>query len=178
MTLRRVLFATCILLLVCASSFGQTVSSSVLGTVVDPAGSVVPGAEIRLTNTGTAAVNNATSDASGFFRIVNILAGTYSINVQAKGFKALTVTGIDLGTSEARDLGRLSLTLGNLTETISVTGEVAAVQTATSERSAVVDAEQLNTVAIKGRDMMSYVKLLPGVLDTSTARDAAGGSVL
>ena len=56
--------------------FGQTVSSSILGIVVDPAGSVVPGAEIKVTNHGTAAVTNTTSDAAGFFRVINISAGT------------------------------------------------------------------------------------------------------
>jgi hypothetical protein len=139
---------------------------------------VVPTAEIRLTNTGTAAVNTATTDSSGFFRLANIYAGTYSVNVAAKGFKALSVTAIDIGASETRDLGRLTLTLGNMTESISVTGEVAAVETASSDRSPLVDATQFNTVAIKGRDMMSYMKLLPGVIDTTTARDASGGTPL
>src|SRR5262249_32787438 len=97
---------------------------------------------------------------------------------QAKGFKLLTVSNIELGTSEARDLGKVVLTIGNVTESISVTGEVAAVQTATSHRSAGVELAQFNTLAIQSRGMMSYVKLLPGVLDTNTGRDAAGGSVL
>src|SRR5216684_386801 len=158
--------------------FGQAISSSILGTVVDPAGSVVPAAQIRLTNQGTAGVNSATTDGSGLFRIANVYAGTYSVSVEAKGFKTLTVTTIELGASETRDLGRLTLTLGNLTDSISVTGEVAAVETASSDRSPLVDASHFNTVAIKGRDMMSYMKLLPGVIDTSTGRDAAGGTPL
>jgi hypothetical protein len=175
----RTIFACALFALASVSSgFAQTISSSILGIVVDPAGSVVPGAEIRLTNQGTAAVNTILSDASGFFRITNVFAGSYTVAVQAKGFKALTINNIEVGTSEARDLGKIGLALGNLTETISVTGEVASVQTASSERSAVVESKELNTLAIKGRDMMSYAKLLPGVLDTSTGRDAAGGSFL
>src|SRR5438045_2975619 len=86
-----------------SAAFAQTVSSSILGIVVDPAGSVVPGAEIKLINQGTAAVNMSVSDASGFFRITNILAGNYAVTVQSKGFKALTISSIDLGTSEAHD---------------------------------------------------------------------------
>ena len=179
MTFRKIVLPISLLILGSASAlFGQSVASSILGTVVDPAGSVVPAAQIRLTNQGTAAVNTATTDGSGLFRIANIYAGTYSVNVQATGFKALTVTAIDIGASETRDLGRLTLTLGNITESISVTGEVAAVETASSDRSPLVDASQFNTVAIKGRDMMSYMKLLPGVIDTTTGRDAAGGTPL
>jgi hypothetical protein len=158
--------------------FSQTVTSSILGTIVDPAGSVVPAAEVRLSNEGTAGLNTATTDSSGLFRIANIQAGTYSVNVQAKGFKALTVTGIEVGASETRDLGRLTLTLGNITDSITVTGEVAAIETASSDRAPLVDFHEFNVVAIKGRDMMSYMKLLPGVIDTATSRDATGGSIL
>ena len=177
--------STCKLAHVCAflmvgatASFAQNISSSVLGIVVDPAGSVVPTAEIKLINQGTAAVNAAVTDNAGFFRITNIFAGTYSVNVQSKGFKLLTINSVEVGTSEAHDLGKITLTLGNVTESISVTGEIAAVQTASSERAATVQSEELNTVAIKGRDLMSYMKLLPGVLDTSTGRETAGGSIL
>src|ERR1700738_286384 len=128
--------------------FSQTVTSSILGTVVDPAGSVVPAAEVRLSNQGTAGVNTATTDSSGLFRIANIYAGTYSVNVQATGFKALTVTSIEIGASETRDLGRLTLTLGNLTDSITVTGELAAIETANSERAPLVDFHEFNVVAI------------------------------
>src|SRR3954467_6588069 len=93
------------------AGLAQTVSSSILGIVVDPAGSVVPGAEIKITNLGTAAVQNTVSDSAGFFRVTNILAGAYTVTVQAKGFKLLAVNNIDLGTSEAHDLGKLALAL-------------------------------------------------------------------
>ena len=176
--MKRCLATALFALVSLSSGFGQTISSSILGIVVDPSGSVVPGAEIKLTNQGTAAVNTTVSDSAGFFRITNIYAGTYTVNVQAKGFKVLTINSVDVGTSEAHDLGKVALTLGNVTESISVTGEVAAVQTASSERAATVQSEELNTVAIKGRDLMSYMRLLPGVLDTSTGRETAGGSIL
>src|SRR5579872_5829301 len=121
-----------VLILGTIASYAQTVSSSVLGIVVDPAGSVVPGAEIKLTNLGTAAVQNAVSEASGFFRITNIPPGSYSVAVLAKGFKLLSINSVEVGISDAHDLGKIALTLGNVTESISVTGEIAAVQTASS----------------------------------------------
>jgi hypothetical protein len=156
----------------------QTITSSILGTVVDPANSVVPSAEIRLTNLGTTSVASALADSSGYFRFANVYAGQYSVTVQAKGFKVLTVNNIEIGASETRDLGNLTLTLGNVTDSVTVTGEVVAVSTASSERAPLVDFHEFNVVAIKGRDMMSYMKLLPGVIDTSTGRDATGGSIL
>ena len=168
----------CALLLAGGGLFAQNITSSVLGTVVDPAGAVVAGAEIQLTRSDTGALNNATTDTAGLFRIVNILAGTYSVNVRAKGFKNLTVKEIVVDSSEAHDLGRLQLVLGDVAESVSVTAEVAAVQTASSERAPILDLSELNLDAIKGRDVMSYMKLLPGVVDTSTGRDITGGSIL
>ena len=59
-----------------------------------------------------------------------------------------------------------------------MTAEATPVQVASAEKFATIDGSQLNTEAIKGRDMMSYMRLLPGVVDTSTGRDATGGSIL
>ncbi len=163
----------------CVAMFGQTQSSSILGTVVDPAGAVVPSAAVTITNQGTAAVNNLTTDSSGLFRITNIFAGAYSVKVTAAGFKNYEVKDIALGAGDTRDLGKISLQLGQSTESINVTAELAAVQTATSEKAGLINTQDdLNVVAIKGRDMMSYMKLIPGVVDTSTGRDASGGSIM
>ena len=175
----RTSLAIAVFAIVCASTLQpQTVTSSVLGTVVDPAGASVGSADVQLTNQSTGAVSHALTDSSGLFRIVNILAGTYSVTVQANGFKNLTVRDIVVDSSEARDLGHLQLALGAVTESVNVTAEVAAVETASSEKAPVLDSSQLNVDAIKGRDLMSYMKLLPGVVDTSTGRDISGGSIL
>ncbi len=179
MKFSRLALSLPLLVLGCASVFAQTQSSTILGTIIDPAGASVPSSAVTVTNTGTAAVNRATTDSSGLFRITNIFAGTYSVKIEAKGFKTYTVSDIALGAGDTRDLGKLSLALGSAAESISVTAEMAAVQTASSERAPLIDtADDLNVVAIKGRDMMSYMKLLPGVIDTTTGRDASGGSIL
>ena len=177
--LRRIVQAMSILTLACSSIFGQTQSSSILGTIVDPAGASVPAAKVTITNQDTAAVHIQTTDSSGLFRITNIFAAAYSVKVEAKGFKVYNVSDIALGAGDTRDLGKLSLALGTSSESINVTAEVASVQTASSERAPDLNTQDdLNVIAIKGRDMMSYMKLLPGVIDTTTGRDASGGSIL
>ena len=179
MTLRSIVSSVSMLILGCVAVFGQTQTSSILGTVVDPAGAVVPRAAVTITNQGTAAANNLTTDSSGLFRITNIFAGNYNVKVTAAGFKNYEVKDIVLGAGDTRDLGKISLQLGQSTESINVTAEIAAVQTATSEKAGLINTQDdLNVVAIKGRDMMSYMKLLPGVVDTSNGRDASGGSIL
>jgi hypothetical protein len=101
------------------------------------------------------------------------------VKVTAAGFKNYEVNNIPLGAGDTRDLGKITLQLGQSTESINVTAEMTAVQTATSEKSDLINTQDdLNVVAIKGRDMMSYMKLIPGVVDTSTGRDASGGSIM
>lgn len=158
--------------------WSQNITSNIIGTVADPGGAVIPGASVALRNEGTSVESKTVSDGSGLFRFVNLNVGSYSVSVQSKGFKTRVETGIALGSSETRDLGRLLLTVGDVSEQISVTAETTPVQTASGEKSLTIDGAQLNNVALKGRDMMGYMRTLPGVVDTSTGRDAAGGSIL
>ena len=178
MTLQKTTLCLCLVLLVCACSMAQTVTGSLVGLVVDPAGSVIPDVKIQLTNQGTSAAIVATADSSGIFRFPNLNPAIYSVSVQAKGFKTRIVKDISVGLSENRDLGRLTLDIGNVTEEITVTAETTPVQTSTSERSSVIEGNQLNSEAIRGREMMSFMRMLPGVVDTTVGRDATGGSVL
>ena len=178
MTLRDIRLFLCLPLVCGAALFAQTVTGSLVGTVLDPAAAVVPNATIQLTNQGTAAIMTATSDAEGVFHFANLLPGTYSVSVQAPGFKTRVVKDVTVGLSENRDLGRMELDLGNVADKVTVTAEATPVQTSTSERSSVIEGSQLNAEAIRGREMMSYMRMLPGVVDTTVARDATGGSVL
>lgn len=178
MTRVNLCLTTALLLSLSASLLSQTVTSSILGTVVDPTGATVGSAEVQVTNQSTSAVNRTTTDSAGLFRVVNILPGNYSVSVQAKGFKNLSVKDIVVDESQAHDLGKLQLALGEVTESVSVTAEAATIETASSDRAALLDNSQLNVDAIKGRDLMSYMKLLPGVIDTTTTRDISGGSIL
>src|SRR5579864_6791370 len=68
---------------------GQVVYGSVVGTVTDPTGSVIPGAALTLTSRETSLSTEATSDSSGRYSFVNVMPGRYNLKVVAKGFRAL-----------------------------------------------------------------------------------------
>src|SRR5271156_2501974 len=153
MRLQNKAASVCLFLAVSACALAQTVTGSLVGTVVDPAGSVIPGAPVILTNQGTAAILKATTDHEGLFRFPNLSPATYTVTVQAKGFKTRVERDISVGLSENRDVGRLGLEIGNVGESITVTAEVTPVQTSSSERSSVIDGNQLNSEAIRGREM-------------------------
>jgi len=164
---KRTIYIFCAFALWCGSIFAQTVSSSLVGVVQDPADAVVPNASITLTETDTGTVRTAVTDGSGVFRFLNLLPGTYSISIHVAGFKGLNQSQIVVQANETRDIGKVSLALGNTTDTVSVTAEAAAIQLASSEKAAAIEGKQLSDVTLRGRDMFGYLKLIPGVIDTS-----------
>ncbi len=149
----------------------QTATSTLVGTVVDDTGAVVPGATVTATHMATTTVRNGTSNEAGLFRIPALAPGEYSLAIELSGFKSVTVQQIQLVSSETRDLGRLALEVGTQAESVTVTAEVTPVQVASSERGATVTGDQLQNIQLKGRDIFGFASILPGVLDTNTSRD-------
>ena len=174
MSLRRTFF---LMIMVCGVLLGQTVTGNLIGTVVDPGGASVPGAEVRLTDARTGAERTATTAPDGIFHIASLNPSTYTLAIRAISFKGYSQQNIELSADETRDLGHIQLVLGALTEEISVTAEATPVQTASSEKSALVDGYQLNLVALKGRDILGMLVLVPGVMSTSVTDTSSENSI-
>src|ERR1035437_379640 len=85
--------------------FGQTVSSSLIGTVVDPADAAVANAPVTLTDTETKSTRTANTDTTGTYRFLSLDPGNYSLTVKATGFKSETQTGIVISASETHNGG-------------------------------------------------------------------------
>jgi hypothetical protein len=157
--------------------FGQTVSSSVVGSVVDPADAVVSGAPTTLTSVDTGAVRTATTDSLGTYRFTEVPAGTYNVTVKATGFKSETQTGIVVTAQETHNAGKMILALGSVSDSISVTAEAAQVQLSSSEKSQTVDSAALDDLTLKGRDLFGYIRLVPGVIDTANRDVTSHGAI-
>jgi len=162
---------SCALLSIAARLPAHTVASSMIGTVLDPVSAVMSKAPVTLLDADTGSVRSASTDNSGVFRFLNLSPGVYSISIQVKGFKTLSKTSIVIAANETRDVGNIVLQIGNVTDTISVTAEATPVQLSSSEMSTEIDGNQLNAVTLKGRDLFGYLKLVPGVIDTTGNRD-------
>jgi Carboxypeptidase regulatory-like domain len=171
MLLRKLTLAICAAALWVACLPGQTVSSSIIGTVLDPADAVVPNAPVTLTDHDTGSIRSTVTDSSGLFRFLNVPPSTYSVTVTVKGFKNFVQSSVALGANETRDVGKVTLSIGSTTDTVSVVAEATAIQLASSEKSQLVDSNQLNDITLKGRDLFGYMKLVPGVIDRSSSRD-------
>jgi hypothetical protein len=120
------LSSSLVLFLLSLSAHGQSTYGSIIGTVKDPSGSVVPGAQITLVNTGTSATRTTRSGGEGGYVFTNLDAGHYSLLIKAKGFAAQQFSDLVL---QAREVKRVDagLKVGSQQTTITVQGSAAGV---------------------------------------------------
>jgi len=115
------LIAACLTLAWSIPSVGQVLKGSISGTVADPQGAVVSGAQVKVTNTATGNVLTTTSDSSGLFRFNLIVAGDYKIEVSAPHFTTAVQSNILVAASRESSLGTIKLTVGEASTTVEVT---------------------------------------------------------
>ena len=156
--------AICVLAIACVCMFGQ-ISSSVVGTVMDPANATVAGADVTLKDQSTGAERTTKTSAEGLFRFVNINAGTFTITSKAPGFKTRIQKDVAVSSSETRDVGNLTLEIGNVSDQISVNADAPPIQLASSEKALTMDQVQIENVPLRGRDIFQFIGTLPGVID-------------
>jgi hypothetical protein len=123
---KLILVATCLAL--CIPSFGQVLKGSISGTVTDPQGAVVSGAQVKATNTATGAPLTTTTDGSGLFHFNLIPVGEYKVEVSATGFKTAVQNNV-LVTARDSNLGAIKLTVGETNTTVEVTAEAPLIET-------------------------------------------------
>ena len=117
--------ALLLLLTLPAAAGAQVLYGSLVGNVSDDTGAAVPGATVTIRNKGTGTSRDATTDATGAYRFDTVQPGTYSVTVQLTGFRTLTRPDIPvtLNTTARADA---KLQVGQLTESVTVSGETAA----------------------------------------------------
>src|SRR4051794_26333443 len=155
------------------SAFAQ--SSSLTGTVADPSGKVIPGAAVKLTFELNGEARSAATDENGDFTFNALGAGVYTVRVETPGFRPLERKGVNLLSASRLATGTLSMEVGAVTESVSVTAQGAGVATTTTAQDAHLDSKQVAMISIRGRDPMSMLRILPGV-QQGVDQDTFGGS--
>lgn len=172
--------AFCALALLSNCAFGQTTTGTLLGSVSDPGDAAVPGATVELKNTATGAVSSTITGPEGLFRFNSLAPATYSLAIRAvAGFKSYAESRVEVTANEVRDLGKITLSLGSITEQVSVVAAATPIQTASAENSKLIDQKQLTNITLKGRDLFGLMVTLPGVAVTQrdTTSENSIGSV-
>jgi len=129
----------------------QTTSGGVTGTVHDEQGAAIPSATATLTSDTRGTVLTAGINGSGNFVFATVPPGTYTLNVKADGFKAVERKNVVVNANDKLSLGTVTLQVGGVSETVSVSAEATPLQTQSAERSYAIEggaiAQRPNNVA-------------------------------
>jgi len=149
------------------SLFPQAQSGSVVGTVTDQAGAAVVGAKLTLVNESTRFTRVATTNASGQYVAYSIPTGAITITAEMPGFQKLVRSGVQLTAADTLTVD-LRITIGNVAETIEVTGTAPLLQTQTATVSSLVTNQQMVEMPLNGRTFTALLKLSPGAYTGSS----------
>src|SRR5687767_11243505 len=137
-----IIFLISLVLLFSTTAPSQTTTGSLTGSVIDPSGQRVASAVVRLTNELNREERAGATNDTGDFVFPALIAGTYTIRVEAAGFRPLERKGNVVLATGRTAVGDLQLQVGNVTESITVSAQGADVQTTTTSNTAVLDNKQ------------------------------------
>ena len=149
-------------------TMAQTVEGSISGGVVDPSGLPMSGITVTLTNQQTDFSNTAKTDSTGSFLFLSVLPGQYAISAQGPGFKTSKRENINLTPGDRLAVGQITLQVGTVEQSVTVRAEGAVVDTENSDHKALMTSDQLEMLQTRGRDMLTLLNNLPGVVGSDT----------
>jgi len=161
--LRVLLFGLILGLLATQSAFADNVYATIRGTVADPSGAVIAGAQVTATNTVTGVSKTTTSQANGSFEFLQLPVGPYSVTVTKQGFKSFKSSGFTLSVNQVFQMSA-KLEVGTANETIEVTANSVQVETTSIQRSTLINSQQIVDLPLNGRNFTQLEQLAPGVM--------------
>lgn len=150
------------LLLICATSSAQVDQGAITGTVTDNTGAIVPNAQVTLSATDTGFTLQQKSNGSGSYTFSPVKIGNYTVTASAPGFQTTSRQNLHVDAQQRLDVN-LSLTPGEVSQTVTVTGAVALLQTQSSAVGQVVDTKTINETPLNGRNWVYIAQLTAGV---------------
>jgi len=153
----------------------QTTTATILGTVTDSSGGAIPDAKVQVTNSGTNVTQTTTTDAQGRYHVPDLPIGDYNVQTEKIGFEAAVHKGITL-TVGGDTVIDFVLPVGQVTQTITVEGNVSQVETTSAAISNLVEPTQMRELPLNGRNFEQLILLAPGVnLNTGSGVSSSYG---
>lgn len=160
---RILIFAMALLLSLGATAFAQEITGSIVGTVRDSSGAAVKGATVTITSESTHLVVRTTvTGDEGDFSEPQLLAGYYSITVEAPNFKKSVQNGVKLDVNQRRSVA-VTLEAGNIAEVVTVTSDPLQVNTQSAVAANVINGDQVRQLSLNNRNFVQLITLSPGV---------------
>ena len=172
--LRRSLLCLAIFIMSGITAIGQLTTATITGTVTDQSGAAVPGATVTLKNTDTGISRTAQTAENGKYEALSLPAGSYEISAALTGFRTVVHTGISLTVGQNAVVD-FALQVGQVNESVTVTGEIAQIETTTATVANVVDEKKVTDLPLNGRDLTQLSFLQPGVIKSPAGAGAFSG---
>ena len=158
----RMFLSACVLLFATAL-VAQTFRGTILGTVTDASGAVVPGATVKVHNTNTGLDRSTQTSADGSYTVSELQVGTYSVSVSQNGFQTSVTNDVAVDVAGERRVD-VALKPGQVSEKVEVSGEsLPQVETTTNDLGGVLTAQTVQNLPVNGRDYTKLIYLNPGV---------------
>ena len=161
-------------LLVAGAAWAQTVGGTITGTVRDPQGSLIATTAVKLVNVETGVMNDQLTNNAGIYRAANLQPGHYDVTVTNPGFATGVVKNVNLNVG-SEVVVDFTLTVAGVASSVEVTGQVSAVDTATSTLTYDVSGTTIRELPLNGRDFTSLAALQPGVASMGTTGGIRAG---
>ncbi|MGH9660597.1 MAG: carboxypeptidase regulatory-like domain-containing protein, partial [Bryobacteraceae bacterium] len=152
-----------------AAALAQVTTGRLEGTIADPTGAAVAGAQVLATNTATGQRMSASSSERGVFVITAVPTATYRVSVTAPGFRVTTAPDVKVDAGVPATVN-FTLELGNVTETVEVAALAEVVQTSTATVASTITGRQINELPFTSRNALELIVTQPGAATPGTPR--------
>lgn len=153
------------------SVLAQRTTASIVGSVQDQSGAVLPDVSITAIKNETGASRTTTTNAQGDFVFNSMEPGNYTLKFSASGFETKELTNLVLTTGATLPVSHVSLQVGEVTQTATVSAQSDTVMTQSSEISNLLSSTQIKGLVVRGRNFTDLVTLAPGVINTTQSQD-------
>lgn len=161
--LHPIIFVAVVSVVLAHSAFAQSPNGTISGTVFDPAGKVVAGAEVTIVNDATRVQSYTKTNNDGVYVVPNLPPGSYRLQVAKFGFKTLIKPDIILNVQDALAIN-FTLPVGAVSETVTVQGGAPLINTESGSVSTVIDRNFVESLPLNGRSFNTLLQLTPGVV--------------
>src|SRR5688572_29783427 len=161
----RILTALLVTLVTGGSAFAQSqaINGTIEGTVVDEQGAVLPGVTVTVVNLDTGGSRVAVTNESGLYRALLLPLGTYKVSAELQGFRTFEQTGVTITAGRTAVID-IKLTVGMLSETITVTSDAPLVDLGKIEQGRTITEAEMKTLPLTSRNPYNFALLQPGVV--------------
>ncbi|MGC2698224.1 MAG: carboxypeptidase regulatory-like domain-containing protein [Candidatus Angelobacter sp.] len=155
----------------CHLAAAQDATGRIVGNAYDQTGAVIPGVHVKVTNTATLVTREAITDSAGYYQVLSLPIGAYTVSADHKGFNPIVTNANKLEINQSLKID-LKLTIGTNTESVTVEATAATVETINPTMGSTITEREIANAPLNGRNVLDLALLQPGVLPADNPGNA------